>query len=95
KTGLFGTYHMVNTGGYCSRFEYAQAILKYAGITTCVIHPVSSASFPLPAHRPRIEAARNYSLELHDWNWMPAWENALEGYIKTVLLSERETIAKM
>ena len=95
NTGLYGTYHMVNTGGYCSRFEYAQAILKNAGITTCAVHPVSSASFPLPAPRPRIEAARNYSLELHGWNWMPAWRNALEGYIKTVLLPERETVARM
>ena len=95
KTGLYGTYHMVNTGSYCSRFEFAQAILKYAGITTCTVHPVSSASFPLPAPRPRIEAARNYSLELHGWNWMPAWRNALEGYIKTVLLPERETFARM
>ncbi len=90
KTGLYGTYHMVNTGGYCSRFEFAQAILKYAGITTCEVHPVSSASFPLLAPRPRMEAARNYSLELHGWNWMPAWRNALEGYIKTVLLPERD-----
>ena len=95
KTGLYGTYHMVNTGGYCSRFEFAQAILKYAGITTCTVHPVSSASFPSPAPRPRLEAARNYSLELHGWNWMPAWRNALEGYIKTVLLPERETFARM
>ena len=95
KTGFYGTYHMVNTGGGCSRFEFAQAILKYAGITTCAVHPVSSASFPLPAPRPRMEAASNYSLELHGWNWMPAWRNALEGYIKTVLLPERETIARM
>ncbi|MGB6423564.1 MAG: dTDP-4-dehydrorhamnose reductase [Anaerolineales bacterium] len=95
KTGLYGTYHMVNTGGYCSRFEYAQAIVKYAGITTCAVHPVNSASFPLPAPRPRIEAACNYSLELHGWNWMPAWRNSLEGYIKTVLLPERETFARM
>lgn len=95
KTGLYGTYHMVNTGGYCSRFEFAQAIFKYAGITTCAVHPVKSASFPLPAPRPRNEAARNYSLELHDWNWMPAWRNSLEGYIKTVLLPEHEKIAKI
>jgi dTDP-4-dehydrorhamnose reductase len=93
KTGLYGTYHMVNTGGYCSRFEFAKAILEYAGNTTCAVHPVSSAVFPLPAPRPRMEAARNYSLELQGWNWMPAWRNALKGYINTVLLPERETVA--
>jgi len=83
---------MVNTGDYCSRFEFAQAIIKYAGITTCSVHPVSSASFPLPAPRPRIEAARNYLLELHDWNWMPIWRDSLEHYIETVLLPEREAV---
>jgi dTDP-4-dehydrorhamnose reductase len=92
KTGLYGTYHMVNTGDYCSRFEFAQAILKYAGITTCAVHPVSSASFPLLAPRPRMEAARNYSLELQGWNWMPIWRDSLEHYIETALLPEREAV---
>ena len=92
KTGLYGTYHMVNTGGYCSRFEFAKAILEYTGNTTCAVHPVSSAVFPLPAPRPRMEAARNYSLELQGWNWMPNWRDALEHYIETVLLPAREAV---
>ena len=93
KTGLFGTYHMVNTGGCCSRFEFAKVILEYAGNTTCVVNPVSSAVFTLPAPRPRMEAARNYLLELQGWNWMPIWRDALKHYIETVLLPERDTVA--
>lgn len=81
ETGLYGIYHMVNTGGYCSRFELAQAILDYAGVTTCRLEPVNSASFPLPAPRPRMEAAINYSLELHGLNWMRPWREALKAYI--------------
>lgn len=89
QTGLYGTYHMVNSGGYCSRYEFAQAILEFAGITTCSLQPVSSAEFPLPAPRPRMEAARNYQLELRNWEWMRPWREALEEYVQTVLLGRQ------
>jgi dTDP-4-dehydrorhamnose reductase len=80
-TGLYGTYHMVNTGTSCSRLEYARAILEYAAIDSCQLHPVSSAAFPLAAPRPRMEAARNYSLELQGFNWMRPWRDALHEYV--------------
>jgi dTDP-4-dehydrorhamnose reductase len=86
QTGCYGTYHMVNCGGYCSRFEFAQAILEIAKINNCELIPVNSATFPLPAPRPRMEAARNYQLELRNWDWMPAWRKSLENYIQTTLL---------
>jgi len=92
-TGLYGTYHMVNTGGYCSRFEFAQAILKFAGNTTCALKPVSSAMFPLPAPRPRMEAARNLNLELRGLNWMRPWQEALQDYIQQNLLVYSEKVA--
>jgi dTDP-4-dehydrorhamnose reductase len=82
KTGLYGTYHMVGTGDYCSRFEFAQAILEYAGIHSCRIQAVSSAAFPLAAPRPRTEAARNYHLDLLGLNWMRPWRQALQEYVR-------------
>jgi len=85
-TGLYGTYHLVNTGGFCSRYEFAQAILEYAGITDCDLRHVSSEEFPLPAPRPRMEAARNYQLELRGANWMRPWREALCDYIYKELL---------
>lgn len=85
-TGLYGTYHMVNSGGYCNRFEFAQKILEYAHITTCELQPVSSAEFPLPAPRPNMEAARNYNLELRGFEWMQPWQSALQEYVETTLL---------
>ncbi len=88
KTGLFGEYHMVNTGGYCSRLEFAEKILEFAQITTCTLIPVSSASFPLPAPRPRMEAARNYRIELMGMKFMRPWQDALQEYIQTVLMRE-------
>lgn len=86
RTGLYGTYHMVNTGGYCNRFQFAQKILEFAQITSCELQPVSSAEFPLPAPRPDMEAARNYNLELRGLDWMPSWQAALQRYIEKTLL---------
>ena len=82
KTGWYGTYHMVGTEGYCSRFEFAQAILECAGIQNCELKPVSSAAFPLSAPRPRMEAARNYQLHLMNANWMRPWRVALSEYVR-------------
>jgi dTDP-4-dehydrorhamnose reductase len=86
RTDLYGTYHMVNTGGFCNRFEFAQRILEFAQITSCELQPVSSAEFPLPAPRPDMEAARNYNLELRGLDWMPPWQEALQRYVETTLL---------
>jgi dTDP-4-dehydrorhamnose reductase len=87
-TGWYGTYHMVNTGGYCNRYQFSQKILEYAGITTCEVLPVNSAKFPLAAPRPRMEAARNMALDLRSSNWMRPWPEALQSYVQTVLLGK-------
>jgi len=82
RTGWYGLYHLVNTGTPCSRFEFAQCVLEYAGITTCNLLPVSSAHFPLPARRPRMEAARNLHSDLMGLTLMRPWKKALREYIK-------------
>ncbi len=88
-TGLYGTYHMVNIGGFCSRFEFAQAIMEYASNATCALIPVNSATFPLPAPRPRMEAGRNLNLELRGLHWMRPWREALQDYVQNVVLGLR------
>ena len=88
ETGWYGTYHMANPG-CCSRFEYAQKIVELAGIPNCSMRPVSSDAFPLPAPRPRMEAIRNYVLQLLGLNWMRPWEEALKDYIKNRIVDER------
>jgi dTDP-4-dehydrorhamnose reductase len=79
-------YHSVNTGQPCSRFEFAQKILEYAGIASCKTVPVNSAYFPLPAPRPRMEGARNLHLELLNLKLMRPWQEALRDYISNVLV---------
>jgi dTDP-4-dehydrorhamnose reductase len=80
ESGLYGTYHLVNTGQPASRFEVAQHIVQAAGLSHCQVLPVSSSTFPLAAPRPRMEAARNYQLELRGLHWMRPWTEALEEY---------------
>lgn len=87
-TGQFGVYHAVNVGGPVSRFEVAEAILEYAGIKDCTLFPVSSAEFPLPAHRPRMEAGRNFAMELIGLPPMRHWCEALQEYIQTTLIGD-------
>ncbi len=88
KTGVYGKYHMVNTGMPASRYEVAKRILECAQVHSCELLSVTSAEFPLPAHRPRMEAGRNYQLELRGWSWMRPWESALNEYVTSVFLED-------
>lgn len=89
ETGWYGLYHLVNTGTPASRFEIAKQMLASAKISTCELVPVSSALFPLPAHRPRMEAGRNLHAELLGLDLMRPWQVALEDYIEQTLSLER------
>ena len=89
STGWYGLYHSVNTGAPCSRYEFAQKILEYAGITTCRLVPISSSEFPLPAPRPRMEAGRNLHAELLGLKLMRPWEDALREYISLTLMQNK------
>ena len=79
ETGLYGLYHVVGEG-WCSRFEVAREVASFIGRDVRV-RPVSSAAFPLPAPRPRSEAARSYKLDLLGLNQMRPWKDALHDYL--------------
>ena len=85
ETDLYGIYHITNQG-WCSRDSLARHIVKTARIEDCRIVPVSSAEFPLPAPRPRMEALRNLALEQSGLPLLPAWEEAIDRYLKETLL---------
>ena len=85
KNKLFGLFHLVNKG-YASRFEVAQKIFEFIGIQNVTLTPVSSAYFPLPAPRPRIEALKNYKLELMNIDLMPPWQDALKEYLDEIII---------
>jgi dTDP-4-dehydrorhamnose reductase len=91
ERGFYGTVHVVNAGGPASRYQVARAVLDCAGITSCALQPITSDAFPLPAPRPRMEAAASVR-----WPLAPLrdWREALCDYIRTQAFAEgvkRET----
>jgi dTDP-4-dehydrorhamnose reductase len=91
NSGMYGVYHAVNIGKPASRYEYAQKIIEFVNLKSCRLIPVSSDEFPLPAPRPRMEAAKNLHSELLGLNLMRPWEEALAEYIHETIL-EHEPI---
>ncbi len=85
QTGRYGTYHGANQG-YCNRFEMAQCIVEAAGIDNCRVEACSSAEFPLPAPRPRMEALDDLHARLIGLTPQPHWREALTRYIQETLL---------
>lgn len=74
-----GTYHAVN-GGAASWFEFAQAILRGAGVAGTVT-PCSSEDYPTRALRPRYTALDNAKLAAAVGP-MPTWQDALGRYLQ-------------
>lgn len=80
RTQAYGTYHAVNEG-CCSRYAFACAIVRQAGLSTNVI-PCSAAAYPMKARRPAYAALSNAKLLQVTGFVMPNWETALAAYMK-------------
>jgi len=77
--GASGLYHLTNSG-YCSRYEWAKAILRRRGINK-FIRPVSMDSFQLPAKRPKFSAMSNQTITNKLDISIPAWEEAVGRFL--------------
>jgi dTDP-4-dehydrorhamnose reductase len=84
QTGRYGTYHGANEG-CCSRFEMASAIVEFAGVRSCRVEPCSSAEFPLPAPRPRLEAIDGLASRLIGLRNQRPWREALREYVEELV----------
>lgn len=80
QSQAFGTYHAVNSG-WCSRYEFAKAILHEAGLST-PLRPCSSREFPMKAPRPKYSVLSNAKLERATPHKMRSWRQALEAYLE-------------
>ena len=85
ESDWYGTYHLVNPG-VASRYEIAVTLRGFLGRSEVSIESVSSAFFPTLAPRIRMEALRNYKLELLGCEWMRPWQAALEDYLSEELV---------
>ena len=91
-TGLYGTYHLANTG-LCSRYDMAMemgSIIQESLGKNITTSRVSSDKFPLPAPRSASEGIRNYKLELLGKFPMRSWKEALREYMETELIPSWE-----
>jgi dTDP-4-dehydrorhamnose reductase len=78
--GLTGRHHLTNSG-FCSRYEWAKLTLRSLGIEK-FLRPVTMDSFHLPAKRPQFSAMRNDRLARLLNLSIPAWEEAVESFLK-------------
>lgn len=80
ETGRFGIYHLVNEG-FCSRYQFACAVLAASGRTHTPVTPISHQEWARPAQPPLHavlvnQAAASLGIVL------PPWTDALEAYCR-------------
>lgn len=80
EQGMTGLYHLTNTG-YCSRYEWAKAILKARGVDRFIL-PVPVERFGLPARRPKFSAMSNAAIARTLSVSIPSWEEAVTSFVK-------------
>ncbi|MEY2396163.1 MAG: dTDP-4-dehydrorhamnose reductase [Acidobacteriaceae bacterium] len=74
-----GIVHVTNTGD-CTWFEFAEEIVRSAGLSTAV-RPVSSVVLARPAPRPAYSVLSPASLQAFGYS-MPSWGDALRRYLE-------------
>jgi dTDP-4-dehydrorhamnose reductase len=79
RNGASGIVHVTNSGA-CSWYEFAQAIVKGAGLAA-EVRPVSSRQMARPAPRPGYSVLSPKSLQRFGIA-MPAWQDALQRYLQ-------------
>jgi len=78
--GARGILHCTSEG-YCSRFEFAQEIIKAYGLNIPLV-PCTSKEFILPAPRPAYSVLENKRLKELGINVMRDWKTAFAEYIE-------------
>lgn len=79
ETEKYGTYHATNEG-YCSWYEFAQAIMEDAGLN-CEVRPILTSAYPSPAKRPLNSRLSKRTLDAAGFMRLPSWRDALHRYM--------------
>lgn len=77
-----GVYQVTNSG-YCSRYEWAEFILKNKGWNGKLI-PATAQDFNLPAKRPLFSSLDNFGLKESIGYDLPTWQDATTRFLKTL-----------
>jgi dTDP-4-dehydrorhamnose reductase len=78
--GTPGVYHVTNRG-YCSWFEFAQEILRQAGLTRVPLSAIPTTASDRPAVRPLNSRLAHTRLENEGLGLLPPWQDALSRYL--------------
>ena len=78
----YGVYHATNEG-FCSWAEFAQEIMKEAGLS-CKINHIPTSEYPAKAERPFNSRMSKNRLTANGFDLMPNWEDALDRYLKEI-----------
>jgi len=78
-TEHYGTYHLVNSG-FCSRYSFAETILRLAGHADTPLTPIKLADFPRDSTPPPFTPLANLAGGALGITLRP-WEAALEAYL--------------
>ncbi len=81
KTQMYGIYHTSNTG-FCSWYEFAQAIFEEAGLDHIQVHPIETKDFPRPAPRPANSRLDHMAIRLNGFRDFRHWREALAEYLQ-------------
>jgi dTDP-4-dehydrorhamnose reductase len=79
ESGQQGTYHFVNEGS-CSRWAFAEEILRQAGLDQVKIAPILSREYRRASSPPLFAALHNIAGAAIGITLRP-WENALQAYM--------------
>ncbi len=81
-TEKYGTYHGTNEG-FCTWYKLAKKAFELTN-TPVKVNPVTSEDFPAKAKRPHNSRLSKASLDKAGFERLPAWENAVERYLKKI-----------
>lgn len=77
---ISGIYHFTNEG-VCSWYDFTKTIHKIAGITECVVNPVSTEEYPVKATRPAYSVLSKSKIKQTFGIEIPYWVDSLEKCI--------------
>lgn len=76
----YGVYHFVNEG-YCSRFAFAQEILRQAALGHVALRPIKLAEYVRDSTPPSFGALRNFVGATDLGIQLPPWQDALNRFL--------------
>lgn len=79
RTGVYGVYHLTNSG-YCSRYEFARAILRLTGREHIPVEPIPLDQFRRDSTPPRFAPLANTAAAALGITLRP-WEDALAEFL--------------